>query len=48
MARLLARSPVVVSIPGTSSRAHLDENVAAAAIRLEPAQFERLSALRRP
>jgi aryl-alcohol dehydrogenase-like predicted oxidoreductase len=31
---LLARSPVMLPIPGTSSIAHLDENVAAAGIRL--------------
>jgi len=31
---LLARSPVMVPIPGTSSVAHLEENVAAANIRL--------------
>ncbi|MFN8039682.1 MAG: aldo/keto reductase [Acidimicrobiales bacterium] len=35
LAWLLHRSPVVLPIPGTSSVAHLDENVAAAAIRLE-------------
>lgn len=34
LAWLLARSPVMVPIPGTSSVAHLEENVAAAAIEL--------------
>jgi aryl-alcohol dehydrogenase-like predicted oxidoreductase len=34
IAWLLARSPVMLPIPGTSSLAHLEENVAAAAIRL--------------
>jgi aryl-alcohol dehydrogenase-like predicted oxidoreductase len=34
LAWLLARSPVMLPIPGTSSLAHLEENVAAAAIRL--------------
>jgi aryl-alcohol dehydrogenase-like predicted oxidoreductase len=34
LAWLLARSPVILPIPGTSSVAHLEENVAAAAIRL--------------
>ena len=34
IAWLLARSPVMVPIPGTSSMAHLEENVAAARIRL--------------
>ncbi|MCP3800836.1 aldo/keto reductase [Allokutzneria sp. A3M-2-11 16] len=46
LAWLLARSPVVLPIPGTSSRAHLEENVAAAGVRLSPEQFARLSALR--
>ncbi|WP_086824579.1 aldo/keto reductase [Allokutzneria sp. NRRL B-24872] len=46
LAWLLARSPVVVPIPGTSSAAHLEENVAAADLRLGPEQFARLSALR--
>jgi pyridoxine 4-dehydrogenase len=35
LAWLLARSPVMLPIPGTSSREHLEENVAAAAIRLD-------------
>lgn len=34
LAWLLARSPVVLPIPGTGSVAHLEENVAAAALRL--------------
>ncbi|MFZ1414384.1 MAG: aldo/keto reductase [Defluviicoccus sp.] len=34
IAWLLARSPVMLPIPGTSSLAHLEENVAAAAIQL--------------
>jgi aryl-alcohol dehydrogenase-like predicted oxidoreductase len=34
LAWLLARSPVVLPIPGTSSVAHLEENVAAAGISL--------------
>jgi pyridoxine 4-dehydrogenase len=34
IAWLLARSPVVAPIPGTSSVAHLEENVAAAEVRL--------------
>jgi aryl-alcohol dehydrogenase-like predicted oxidoreductase len=36
IAWLLARSPVTVPIPGTSSIAHLEENVAALCIRLSP------------
>lgn len=34
LAWLLARSPIVLNIPGTSRVAHLEENVAAAALRL--------------
>lgn len=36
LAWLLARSPTLVPIPGTTSLAHLEENVAAAGIRLAP------------
>ena len=36
IAWLLARSPVTLPIPGTTSIAHLEENVAAAAVRLMP------------
>jgi pyridoxine 4-dehydrogenase len=39
LAWLLARSPVIVPIPGTSSIAHLEENVAAAALRLSPQEM---------
>ncbi|WP_328601045.1 aldo/keto reductase [Actinomadura physcomitrii] len=35
-ARLLRRSPNILLIPGTSSAAHLRENVAGAALRLSP------------
>jgi pyridoxine 4-dehydrogenase len=34
LAWLLQRSPAMLPIPGTSSRAHLEENIGAAAIRL--------------
>jgi aryl-alcohol dehydrogenase-like predicted oxidoreductase len=44
LAWLLARSPVMLPIPGTSSVAHLDDNLAAAALDLTDAQFEALSA----
>jgi pyridoxine 4-dehydrogenase len=44
LAWLLARSPAVLPIPGTSSLDHLEENVAAAAIRLEPREIARLGA----
>jgi pyridoxine 4-dehydrogenase len=43
IAWLLARSPVMLPIPGTSSLSHLEENVAAAAIRLSERDLERLS-----
>jgi len=36
VAWLLARSPVTVPIPGTSSIAHLEENIAALCIHLLP------------
>jgi aryl-alcohol dehydrogenase-like predicted oxidoreductase len=43
LAWLLKRSRVVLPIPGTSSVAHLDENVAAAGITLSDDEFETLS-----
>jgi len=45
LAWLLKRSPVMLPIPGTSSLAHLRENVAAAAIALADDDFEALSAI---
>jgi len=45
LAWLLRRSPVVLPIPGTSSLAHLEENVAAARIILSDEQFKSLSEL---
>jgi aryl-alcohol dehydrogenase-like predicted oxidoreductase len=44
LAWLLRRSTVMLPIPGTSSVAHLEENVASAAIELSDAQFEALAA----
>jgi len=44
LAWLLARSPVVLPIPGTASVEHLEENVAAARLRLDAAELGRLSA----
>jgi pyridoxine 4-dehydrogenase len=44
LAWLLHRSPTMLPIPGTSSIAHLDENVAAASIRLTAAEVGILSA----
>ena len=43
IAWLLARSPVIAPIPGTSSVSHLEENVAAAELELSDAELERLS-----
>jgi pyridoxine 4-dehydrogenase len=43
LAWLLRRSPVMLPIPGTSSLAHLEENVAAAALQLSDAEFSTLS-----
>jgi pyridoxine 4-dehydrogenase len=43
IAWLLQRSAVLLPIPGTSSVAHLEENVAAAGLRLSAAEFRRLS-----
>ena len=43
LAWLLARSPVVLPIPGPSSVRHLEENVAAAEIRLSPEEVQQLS-----
>jgi len=45
LAWLLRRSPVVLPIPGTSSVAHLQENVAAAALTLPDSVFAMLSAI---
>jgi pyridoxine 4-dehydrogenase len=44
LAWLLARSPVMLPIPGTGSVAHLEENVAAADLELAPDELERLAA----
>jgi pyridoxine 4-dehydrogenase len=43
IAWLLARSPVMLPIPGTSSVAHLEENVAAAALQLSAEELTQLS-----
>jgi aryl-alcohol dehydrogenase-like predicted oxidoreductase len=45
LAWLLARSPAMLVIPGTSSVEHLEENVAAAEIRLTPRDLKDLDAL---
>ena len=44
LAWLLARSPVVLPIPGTSRVAHLEENVVAAALALDAAEVGRIGA----
>jgi aryl-alcohol dehydrogenase-like predicted oxidoreductase len=43
LAWLLRRSPVILPIPGTSSVAHIEENVAAASVRLSDEEFEALT-----
>jgi pyridoxine 4-dehydrogenase len=45
LAWLLQRSPVMLPIPGTSSIAHLEENVAAAKIKLTPAEWKAIDAI---
>jgi pyridoxine 4-dehydrogenase len=47
LAWLLRRSPVMLPIPGTSSLDHLQENCAAADIRLSDAQFQELTDARK-
>jgi aryl-alcohol dehydrogenase-like predicted oxidoreductase len=42
IAWLLARSPVMLPIPGTSKIAHLEENVAAAALRISPEEMRQI------
>jgi pyridoxine 4-dehydrogenase len=42
LAWLLQRSAVMLPIPGTSSLTHLEENVAAASLRLSPEEIEEL------
>ena len=46
LAWLLARSPALLPIPGTGSVAHLETNVAAAGLRLEPNEIVSLTATR--
>jgi aryl-alcohol dehydrogenase-like predicted oxidoreductase len=43
LAWLLAQSPAILPIPGTATVSHLEENVAAAAIKLSPAEVSALS-----
>lgn len=48
LAWLLGRSPAMLLIPGTSSTAHLEENVAAAELRLSPEDLAALDRLAPP
>jgi pyridoxine 4-dehydrogenase len=43
LAWLLKRSPIMLPIPGTSSLEHLEENVAAASLRLTTEEYEALA-----
>ena len=43
LAWLLRRSPIMLPIPGTSSIEHLEQNVAAASLRLTEEEFEELA-----
>jgi aryl-alcohol dehydrogenase-like predicted oxidoreductase len=45
LAWLLQRSPVMLPIPGTSSLAHLEDNVAAAKLKLTPEEWNAIDAL---
>jgi pyridoxine 4-dehydrogenase len=45
LAWLLKRSPVIVPIPGTASIPHLEENVAAAAIKMPQGIYDKLAAI---
>jgi aryl-alcohol dehydrogenase-like predicted oxidoreductase len=45
LAWLLARSPVILPIPGTSNVKHLEENASAAAFRLTDEEFAELAAV---
>src|SRR5204863_1070271 len=45
LAWLLHRSPIMLPIPGTSSVAHLEENVAAAKLKLAPEEWKAIDAL---
>jgi aryl-alcohol dehydrogenase-like predicted oxidoreductase len=45
LAWLLHRSPVMLPIPGTSSVAHLEENVAARNVKLSPDEWKTIDTL---
>src|SRR5712664_4752762 len=46
LAWLLQRSPIMLPIPGTSSVEHLEQNIAAASLRLTEVEYEQLSEVR--
>jgi aryl-alcohol dehydrogenase-like predicted oxidoreductase len=48
LAWLLKRSKVILPIPGTSSAAHVEQNIAAAGLKLPQAVFDELSAVSHP
>jgi aryl-alcohol dehydrogenase-like predicted oxidoreductase len=48
LAWVLKRSPVMLPIPGTGQVSHLEENIAAADIKLTEAEFNQLDAAARP
>src|SRR6266576_2168180 len=48
LAWLLQKSPVMLPIPGTSSLAHLEENMAAEKLQLTPDEWKRIESLGRP
>lgn len=45
LAWLLGRSPMILPIPGTSSLEHLEQNVAAASLRLSEDEYRKLAAV---
>src|SRR5207249_10625249 len=47
LAWLLQRSPVMLPIPGTSSLAHLEENMAAAKLQLSAEEWKKIEELAR-
>jgi aryl-alcohol dehydrogenase-like predicted oxidoreductase len=47
LAWLLARSPMILPIPGTSKVAHLEENVAAAELKIDQNAMQKLGGLER-
>jgi len=48
LAWLLKRSPMMLPIPGTSTVKHVEENIAAAGLKLPEAEFQELSAVTPP